>query len=161
MNAEKTITLSPDVPQTRVAWPHIVLGVIGIALSIYAIWAHIRIEAGQSTGCGISDTISCDAVIGSKWGKSFGIPLGYYGLIYWAIVMVTAVSGPGASLKMAALQRLGVAAVGILFSAGLFYISEFIIHKTCPICLSTHTTSLVNFIFAVVLWRRAGRKAIE
>jgi uncharacterized membrane protein len=154
MQAEIPVSHKKSNEKTHIAWPHLILALIGIALSIYAVWAHGRIEAGQSAGCAISDSISCDAVLGSKWGKFFGIPLGYYGGIFWAIVAITAISSPGVNLKNAALQRLGVATVGFLFSVALFYIAEFVIRKTCPICLGTHITSLVNFIFAVVGWRR-------
>ena len=158
MHAEISDSHKKSSGQTHIAWPHLVLALIGIALSIYAVWAHGRIEAGQSAGCSISDSISCDAVLGSKWGKFFGIPLGYYGGVFWAIVAITAISSPGVNLKNAALQRLAVATVGLLFSLGLFYIAEFVIRKTCPICLSTHIASLVNFIFAVVGWRRVSTK---
>jgi uncharacterized membrane protein len=154
MNAETSVASPTASSKTQVAWPHVILALIGIALSIYAVWAHGRIEAGQSAGCSLSEQISCDAVLGSKWGKFFGIPLGYYGGIFWAIVLITAISSPGSDPKMAALQRLGVATVGLLFSIGLFILAEFVIKKTCPICLGTHITSLVNFIFAVVGWRR-------
>ena len=154
MNAE--ISAAPT-QKTHFAWPHLVIAILGIAVSIYAIWAHGRVESGLSTGCGISESISCDAVLGSKWGKFFGIPLGYFGLIFWAIVAITAISSAGVNLKTAALQRLGVAAVGLVFSIGLFYIGEFIIRKHCPICLSTHTLSLLNFIFAVGGWKRIAK----
>jgi uncharacterized membrane protein len=161
MNAETSVA-SPSAPlKTRVAWPHVILALLGIALSIYAIWAHGRIEVGQSAGCSISEQISCDAVLGSKWGKVFGIPLGYYGGIFWAIVLITAISSPGSDPRMAALQRLGVATVGLVFSIGLFIIAEFVIRKTCPICLGTHITSLVNFVFAVLGWRRLTKKQPE
>lgn len=161
MNAEISVSPSPSATKTQIAWPHLVLALIGIAVSIYAVWAHGRIEAGQSTGCSISESISCDAVLGSKWGKFFGIPLGYFGLVFWVIVLITAISSTGSNLKMAALQRLGVATVGLLFSVFLFYIAEFVIRKTCPICLSTHICSLLNFIFAVVGWKRMARVKSE
>ncbi|MBW3636392.1 MAG: vitamin K epoxide reductase family protein [Armatimonadetes bacterium] len=157
MNAEISAPPVQNSQKTHFAWPHLVLALLGIAVSIYAIWAHGRVESGLSTGCGISESITCDAVLGSKWGKFFGIPLGYFGLIFWAIVGVTAISSAGTNLQNAALQRLGVAAVGLVFSIGLFYISHFIIEKTCPICLATHTLSLVNFVFAVAGWRRAAK----
>lgn len=159
MQAQIDIVKPQIAPKTVVAWPHIILALIGIALSIYAVWAHGRIEAGQSAGCTLSASISCDEVLGSKWGKFAGVPLGYYGGIFWAIVAITAISGVGASLKNAALQRLGVATVGLLFSLFLFYIAEFVIGKTCPICLSTHMTSLVNFVFAVLGWRKVTKTA--
>jgi uncharacterized membrane protein len=161
MNAETSLLSGRTATKTRFAWPHIILALIGIALSIYAVWAHGRIEAGQSAGCTISASISCDAVLGSKWGKFFGIPLGYYGGIFWMIVLITAISSPGQNLKMAALQRLGVATVGLLFSVVLFCIAEFVIKKTCPICLGTHTASLINFIFAVVGWSKLRKAEAE
>lgn len=162
MHAEIPLIHKKSSEKTQIAWPHLVLAIVGIALSIYAVWAHGRIEAGQSAGCTISESISCDAVLGSKWGKFFGIPLGYYGGLFWAIVLITAISSPGANLKNAALQRLGVATVGLLFSVGLFYIAEFVIRKTCPICLGTHISSLVNFIFSFVSWRRIfGRSGTD
>ena len=74
---------------TRVFWPHIVLGLIGLALSFYAVHAHLQIEAGQATGCSINETISCDDVIGSKYGKFAGIPLGYFGAAFWIIVIIS------------------------------------------------------------------------
>ncbi len=163
MAVETDQSTPKSASKTQIAWPHLILAIIGLALSIYAVRAHTLIEAGQSAGCTISESISCDAVIGSKWGKfpptSAGIPLGYYGGIFWIIVALTAVSGAGVSPKNAALQRLGVAAVGLLFSVGLFYIAEFVIpgDKHCPICLGTHFISLVNFVFALVGWRKASR----
>ncbi len=155
MQAQIDIPTPKIAPRTTIAWPHLILALIGIALSIYAVRAHNLIDAGQSSGCTISESISCDTVIGSKWGEFAGIPLGYFGGLFWIMVALTAISGAGVSFKSAALQRLGVATVGLLFSVGLFYIAEFVIpgDKHCPICLGTHFTSLVNFVFAVVGWK--------
>ena len=134
----------------RIFWPHIILGLIGLALSFYAVHAHLQIEAGQATGCSINETISCDDVIGSKYGKFAGIPLGYFGAVFWIIVIISGIST--SSLKNARLQALGVATVGLVTSIGLAYIAEFILHKICPICSGTHLTALVNFIYATWAW---------
>ena len=155
MNAPAFVDETQTAPKTQVAWPHIVLGILGILVSIYAIWAHGQIAAGQDAGCGISDTISCDAVLSSKWAKFAGIPLGYFGALFWAIVIITAISGSSVSTKSAALQRLAVACAGLATSIFLFTVSEFLIRKICPICLTTHILSLLNFAFAVAGWRRA------
>ena len=142
----------------RIFWPHILLGLIGLALSFYAVYAHLQIEAGQATGCSISDTISCDDVIGSKYGKFFGIPLGYFGAVFWIIVIISGISSvKTSSLKNARLQSLAVAAVGLVCSIGLAYIAEFILHKICPICSGTHLTALFNFIYAVWAWVKMPR----
>ena len=141
----------------RIFWPHIVLGLIGLALSFYAVHAHIQIEAGQSTGCSINETISCDDVIGSKYGMFAGIPLGYFGAVFWIIVIISGISSASSSLRSARLQALGVAAVGLVTSLGLAYIAEFVLHKICPICSGTHLTALVNFIYAVWAWFKMPR----
>ncbi len=142
---------------TRIFWPHIVLGLIGLALSFYAVYAHIQVEAGQATGCSINDTISCDDVIGSKYGKFAGIPLGYFGAAFWIIVIISGISSAATSLKNARLQALGVAAVGLVTSVGLAYIAHFVLGKICPICSATHGAALFNFVYAVVAWFKMPR----
>lgn len=42
----------------RVSWPHLVLGVIGAAISFYTILLHHKINAGGACGAG-----DCDDVI--------------------------------------------------------------------------------------------------
>ncbi len=143
---------APAAKSVRVFWPHIVLGLIGLALSFYAVYAHVQIEAGQATGCSINDTISCDDVIGSEYGKFAGIPLGYFGAVFWVIVIISGISSAATSLKSARLQALGVAAVGLVTSIALAYIAEFILHKICPICSGTHLTALFNFVYATWAW---------
>ena len=141
----------------RIFWPHIVLGLIGLALSFYAVYAHLQIEAGQATGCSINDTISCDDVIGSPYGKFAGIPLGYFGAAFWIIVIISGISSAATSLRNARLQALGVAVVGLVTSVVLAYIAHFVLGKICPICSGTHGTALVNFVYATVAWFKMPR----
>ena len=154
MQNSDSLPLSPAAPKTRVAWGHIVLAALGAAFSIYAIWAHGQIAAGGDAGCTINETFSCDEVLSSAWAKPLGIPLGYFGLIFWGIVAVTAVSDAKTSPRSAAIQRFVVALVGLGTSAFLFYISEFVIGTICPVCLTTHITSLLNFALAAVSLRK-------
>lgn len=154
------VTSPPATPTrtgVRIFWPHIVLGLIGLALSFYAVYAHLQIEAGQATGCSINDTISCDDVIGSKYGKFAGIPLGYFGAAFWVIVMISGISSAASSLKSARLQALGVAAVGLVTSIALAYIAHFVLGKICPICSGTHLTALFNFVYATWAWFKMPR----
>ena len=142
-----------------IAWPQIICGLLGLGLAVYTLYLHKLIEAGASTGCGISDTISCDKVIGSKpWGAPFGIPLGVFGSVYFVIVLLTAFS-PAQGWASATVQRLGVATVGIVFSLGLEYVMWGILHHGCPVCIMTHVVTLVNFVFALAAYFRLGRSA--
>ncbi len=146
-----------SLPETslRIAWPHIVLGVIGLAISFYAVHLHNLVKAGGSA-CGVSETISCDKVLASYWGAPLGIPLGYFGALYFALIIVTAISTVPLDTprRAIALPRLLLAGAGLLGSMALTGISIALIHAVCPVCLATHATVLVNFLFA--LWAYFG-----
>ena len=148
-------TNPPPATALRIAWPPIVLGLIGLAISFYAVHLHNIVKSGGSA-CGISETISCDKVLASYWGAPLGIPLGYFGALYFALVIVTAISTVPLDTprRALALPRLLLAGCGLLGSMALTGISIVLIHAICPVCLATHATVLVNFLFA--LWAYFG-----
>ncbi len=135
----------------RINWPHLVLGLIGIAISLYSVHLHNIVKSGGSA-CGITETISCDKVLNSQWAAIFGIPLGYYGAFFFAVVVLTAITTlpPQTPARQIALPRLAVAALGFLGSIALTVISWTQLQSLCPICLATHATTTTNF--AVALW---------
>lgn len=147
----------PVPPRVKVYWGHVICGVIGLGLAWYSLIVHNRIKAGESGACGISE--SCDVVIGSEqWGQFLGIPLGLFGMLYFAIVLLTSVSNPG-KIKVDAFQRLGVAIAGLLSSLGLEYVMWVIIKAGCPVCMSIHIVTLVNFLLALAGWLKLRRPA--
>jgi uncharacterized membrane protein len=141
----------------RTSWPHIVLGAVGAAVSGYAVHVHYLAKAHADTGCGFSNTINCETVMSSRWGELFGIPLGYFGILYFVIVILAAVVGKinKPSLRTFALTNLLLAGVGFLVSLALTYISLHYIHAECPVCLTIHTTTLLLLLVSLSAWRRA------
>jgi len=128
------------------------LGALGFAISIYAFRLHSIIKAGGESGCGFTETISCDKVLASQYGALFGIPLGAFGMAYFVLVILTAVTtNPKTTLQAETAQRLIVATVGLIGAAILAYISYGIIKAACPVCMATHAT--IAAIFAVALWQ--------
>lgn len=139
---------------TEIAWFHVLCALVGLALAGYSWHLHNLVVAGADTGCGISESISCDKVIGSKpWGAPFGVPLGVFGLVYFAIVLLTSFAKV-VDRPTAVTQRLLVACVGILFSLGLEFVMWVILRHGCPVCIITHLVTVVNLGFALVAWRR-------
>jgi uncharacterized membrane protein len=149
---------APERNVTRIAWPHVVLALIGGGISAYAVHAHNLVKAGGSA-CGYTETISCDKVLASYWGAPLGIPLGYFGLLFFAIVLVTAISTLPASTpqRKIVLPRLLLATAGICSSFALTFISMTQIHALCPICLATHATTLCNFLVALWSYMKARK----
>ena len=144
----------------RFSWPHMYLGALGIAISLYAFLIHRRIEAGGDSGCGFTETINCDKVLASAYGKIFGIPLGAFGMAYFTMVIITAITtNRKSTLQQETGQRLALSSLGLASAVCLAYISYVIIKAACPICMATHATILA--VFLVSLWQffKVRRKA--
>ena len=141
--------------RTRVSWPHIALALTGIGTSLWALVAHFRIKAGGDSGCGVSETFNCDAVLSSKYAQIAGVPLGVWGIAFFVFVLLLSTWKENAETaqrdrRNARLMQLMISAAGFGGSIILLYISKVVIGEWCKICLSTHavTTSL----FLLSLW---------
>lgn len=152
-------------PEPRFSWPHMYLGALGFAISLYAFRLHAIIKGGGDSGCGFTDTINCDKVLASQYGSFLGLPLGAYGMAYFVLVILTSVTtNPKTTLQQETLQRLVVAGSGLIGVGVLAYISYGIIKAACPVCMATHVTIIA--IFIVALWqfvnvRKKARQAVE
>jgi len=139
----------------RIAWPHVVLGLLGVAVSLYSVKLHNIVKAGGSA-CDISPTISCDKVLASAWAAPFGIPLGLPGAFFFGLVILTAIStSASASPRAEARTRLALAGLGLCGSLALLFISKVLIGAWCVVCLATHAVVLLNFGAAAWGWKQA------
>jgi uncharacterized membrane protein len=136
----------------RFSWPHMYLGGFGVAISLYAFLIHRRIEAGGDSGCGFTATINCDKVLASQYGALFGIPLGIFGMAYFLVVILSAIStNRNSTLRQETLQRLVISSLGLFATFALSYISYGILKAACPICMTTH--AIIIATFGVSLWQ--------
>ena len=146
----------PSQPGVKVSWPHLLLGIIGAAISFYTIVLHNRIKAGGACGAG-----DCDAVISSKYGEMLGIPVGAFGVLFYAIIILLSITTKAstATPRQIATQRLVVAGAGLASVLWFIYISHVVIGKFCPYCMATHATTLLVFIVSVIDYLKARRSA--
>lgn len=145
---------SPDPAKRQISWPHLVLGLAGLAVSAYAIHVHNIVAAGGQSACGVSATVNCDAVIGSKYGVLLGLPLGVWGMAYFALMMLTSVTDPTTPPRIAVLIRTMVATAGFVTVLGLAYISYIIIKVTCPVCMTIHVIIIIVFLYSMYeMWQ--------
>ena len=141
--------------RTRVSWPHLVLCALGFATAAYALVEHLRLKAGQESGCGFTETIDCAPVLTSKYAEFFNIPLGVWGMLFFVLMALTATWKESASTskqdeRRARLIQLAFAACGLATSVLLSVISYTKLRALCPICLSTH--AVTTTLFFVSLW---------
>ncbi|MEO6907567.1 MAG: vitamin K epoxide reductase family protein [Abditibacteriaceae bacterium] len=149
---------SSDVVKREISWPHLLLGLAGLAVSAYAIHVHNIVMAGGHSACGVSATINCDAVIGSKYGVLLGLPLGVWGMAYFALMMLTSVTDPTTPPHIAVLMRAMVAGAGFVTVLGLAYISYIVIKVTCPVCMTIHVIITIVSLYSMYeIWQERSK----
>ena len=134
------------------------LGLVGLALSAYALYLHLQIHHSRAPlSCDINDTLSCSKVIGGTYGELFSIPLGAWGMGYFGVVLAIALLPLYAkvSAQDLAAYRRPVAWAGIAGAACLAGLSYGVLHAVCAVCSSVHVTCLALGVHALWLDRRA------
>src|SRR5258708_13344442 len=84
--AEKAARLSRSGKVTPPAYSMLALALIGIAAALYV--AHGN-YTGQSLWCPILD--GCNAVVNSPYSRVFGVPMSYFGFVYFLYMFALAV----------------------------------------------------------------------
>jgi uncharacterized membrane protein len=151
---------TPNAKSWHFSWPHIVLAFVGLFFSYQAWQAHLAVARGEESTCGVTQTINCDKVLSSQYAEIFGIPVGVLGMVYFAVVLLTAISNEANfSWPRFRLVQLLVSCAGIASSIGFTYISRVILQTLCLICLRVHSTTTALFVVSLVLWLMARKRA--
>jgi uncharacterized membrane protein/protein-disulfide isomerase len=113
--------------------------------------------SGRASSCSISETVDCDKVQGSAYGKLFGVSLSVWGLAASLILLgwLLAARRTGPTLLAAAGA---LAAFNLLMAACAAYVAAFVLGAVCPYCIAMQATILGAAIAVLPpAWRaRAG-----
>lgn len=135
------------------------LCIIGVSLSLYALYVEVAKEANASYKalCDISPSVSCSKVFTSKYGRGFGIvgellgedhllnqPNSIPGIIFYSIIILL---GEMKSYKAAKVQRILVFSSNFM-SIYLAYLLYFVLNDFCVICVSTYIVNLLLTVCA-------------
>jgi uncharacterized membrane protein len=127
------------------------LALVGLFVALY-LWLH-ALGLGGPLKCG---TGGCETVQASQYAVLFGVPVAFYGVVgYLAILVVALVAlRPAALLEPKWNQLLvGLATVGLLFTAYLTYLELFVIHAICRWCVGSAVVITAIWIVALVSLR--------
>jgi uncharacterized membrane protein len=131
---------------TRVPYFLLVLALIGIAVGFYDSYS---IYNHQPLWCP-PPIDGCNIVAESPYARIFGLPLGYFGLVYYAYMFgLAALLAFDPFSRGLRLGTLLYAAVGIALSICFMYIQFTYIRAFCIYCLISAVTTLLFFIAAV------------
>ena len=125
---------------------------VGIADTLYLSWNHLL---GILPTCAI--VTGCDVVLTSKYAEVFGVPLAYFGFIFYLYLFGLAILLAYDPYSRG--LRLGLviySVIGVLCSCVFAYMWVFLIRALCIYCLVSAITTIV--VLALAVWHvRATR----
>lgn len=115
----------------------IILSLLGFINAFYLYWQHQKeVSTGKKMFCLIGG--DCGAVVGSSFGKTFGIKNELIGMTYYVLIAVLASSGFLMLSKILAL-------LATVFSLYLLYVQTIVLKKLCSWCLIAIAINLLIF----------------
>jgi uncharacterized membrane protein/predicted DsbA family dithiol-disulfide isomerase len=140
-------------PQLYYGWMLSLLAVslLGLVASTYLSVLHWQVHnvPGHVSFCAISDKLNCDTVAMSKYSVIAGLPIAYWGVLFYALIIILLIWGivqHKQSWPWGLITLLNLWALSM--STYLLLVSEFIIHSYCLMCISIY---VVNFVSAVLI----------
>jgi uncharacterized membrane protein len=127
--------------------PHamLLLSLLGLAVAFYDSYS---IYNGQALWCP-PPINGCNEVAGSPYAKIFGLPVGYFGVVYYAnmfcLAAMLAFEPFSRALRFSAI---GYTALGVCFSIYFMYLQLSFIHAFCVYCLISAIATLLLFVVA-------------
>ena len=139
----------------------LILGLLGMAASVATIYA-APFQGAQTLACGVK-ALDCSKALTSQFSKVAGIPLGVFGLLYFAFW----------TLNLRAFQRTHdpvfrfafsyVTLLGAIVSLTMGSIMFLVLKAPCLYCLITHSSNLLSLglLWPLMSWRLRFRATAD
>lgn len=135
----------------------IVIGIVclvGATLAVLATTQHLRILAEgfeDPSFCVISDTINCDLVSGSTYSELWGIPVSWWGTIYYTLLALMCFFAAFSQKERRATVSIAwfMTLAGIPYCIALAYIAVVVLGAICIECFGMYA---VTFFAAIALF---------
>lgn len=112
------------------------LSILGFLNAYYLYWQHKReVQTGQKMFCLIGG--DCGAVVGSKYGRTFGIKNEKTGMVYYfllGIYALIAILFPSIAQNFTNFVKIAVS-LALVFSFYLLFMQVIVLRKLCSWCL--------------------------
>ena len=139
-------------------WTICILAFVGLMDSIYLSISHYRVytDIEYRSFCAISKAINCDTVSQSPYSIFIGLPVPVWGILGYTFFLSLL---PLARMKDAEKKRIWslLFLVAIIFSSYsliLAFISTFIIHSYCIMCIVSYAISFLLLFYTWIIRRR-------
>lgn len=135
----------------------LVFAFLGIADAWYLAQSALT---GSALTCTIDGLDGCNIVAQSAYSHLFGVPLGVYGVFFFALVFALAAVALVEVRRVVALALFSLGIVGLLASVAFILIQVLLIQALCIYCLASALIALVIFITTLLIYRRSAREAV-
>ena len=127
------------------------LALCGVGLATYL--AMYKLGMIGQLACTVGQ---CETVNLSRWATFLGIPVAVWGVGYYLVLFLVALSGTTdryANATWVSHALLALTGWGVLFSTWLTYLELNVIHAVCLFCVISAVLVTVTFLLAVMEWR--------
>ncbi|MGW8265312.1 MAG: vitamin K epoxide reductase family protein [Longimicrobiales bacterium] len=141
---------SPPVNRMFIA----ILALLGLLVALY-MWAYAAGLTGPVL-CGIGD---CEAVQTSEFSRISGIPVAFFGVIGYLLLLTVAFLGLQPryqSSRVIPFLLFCGGLLGLVFSAYLTYLEAYVIHAWCQWCVSSAIIMVLAFLTSFPELKRIG-----
>ncbi|MEK7127640.1 MAG: vitamin K epoxide reductase family protein, partial [Patescibacteria group bacterium] len=121
-----------------------ILSIAGLLVSGYLLERYI---SGGRIACG-SD-FGCDLVRQSAYSQFFGVPLPFFGLIFYFFILILSFVKTIRPIKLLNFILLTFSLIGLLVSLYLFYVEAALIHALCLWCTISGAISVMLFLLCL------------
>ncbi len=136
----------------------IIAAVLGGVLSALSTSQHFRIQREGlevESYCVISDRINCDLVNASSYSEFLGVPIAWWGLLFYGIVGVFAIIAIVSRRDRRDIITIAwlMSVAGLFYCAFLAYITFFILETVCLECLGMYVATIALAIALFIALR--------
>ncbi|MBT3450134.1 MAG: thioredoxin domain-containing protein [Bacteroidetes Order II. Incertae sedis bacterium] len=156
-------TNQPDLSKNAL-WAAAIFAALGAALAFYATNLTFSIESQglvEASGCSLNDWINCDIANASSYAKMFGIPVAWWGFLFYAFSGLAALYG--ATIENRSSTAPFVAAAFILsMGAVLFtFVKAYHLYSLGVLCIVCIGMYVANFGTAISLGLALGYSPLK
>lgn len=140
--------------KTRALWTAAGFAAVGAALSLYATnltFTLASVGLVESSACSINEWINCDLAHSSSFSRLLGIPVAWWGLLFYVFAGLAALNGAISKDRSKASSYLSVAWILSIFAV-LFSLYKamnlFELGILCPVCVGMYAAN-IGLMFAL------------
>ena len=153
--------MDPEIPETKLLrkgllYAALFFALAGAGLAIYATNLTFKLTVSgliDPSGCSFNDWITCDTVLSTSLAKMFGVPVAWWGFLYylWAFftIIFAAIYSAKPFGKACAEAVLFISVISVLFT--FFKIYQLIsLGVICPVCVGMYISNFAIFLFLMI-----------